>query len=264
MCAVHKLPPGKAIGAGDPWKRPGPEPVDVKCISCGAHRQLPGPLGNIDVPRLRCSSCGRRKLKVNGYKVRGKGGHLRYPFNQQQPYEQITDAKLPNRMTKPHQRAEQRRIKLVGDAKPFRQGVDQYPVLHPASPIAQDERRMEQIQRPRFEASCAKSERDEIQRARRWRKSLNRKSRTFIGECQVKARDQDDHGTNGGTGRCRDDSMHLGEYQVKMQGHGRKSRALPDGKGSPNKSLVVHRNIPHGFSAIGFLTGRWRESHADC
>jgi hypothetical protein len=91
MARTIKLLDGEAEGAGDPWKKPEPAPVDIDCLSCGWHRRLPGPICNIDVPKLRCTSCDSRKLKVNKHRVRGRGGRLRWPWNQQQPFEPITD-----------------------------------------------------------------------------------------------------------------------------------------------------------------------------
>jgi hypothetical protein len=92
-----------------------------------------------------------------------------------------------------------------------------------------------------IKAKVTKRLKEELQRARRWRK-LNRKSRAPIGKCQMKARDQEDHGARGGTGPRRDEAMHLGEFQVKMQWHGRKSEAIPGGNCLPNKSLGSERD----------------------
>jgi hypothetical protein len=238
---VRRLPDGQVEGAGNPWTKPQPAPVDIKCVSCGAHYRFAGPISNIDVPKLRCTSCNSRKLKVNSCRVRGKGGRLRWPWNQQQPFEPITDERLPSRMTKAHQRAEQRRMKLVGHRKPFRQGVGCYPVLDYTSPLAARERETDAY-RCRVEARCAKAGRAEAMRAQRWRKELSRKARAFIGECQPtllnkkaraflqrKARTETTAPSVELAGAVMK-QMHLGEYQVRMQGYGRKSEALPEGK----------------------------------
>ena len=79
-----------------PGSAPGHQPVDVDCLSCGAHKQLPGPIGNIDVPKLRCHVCNRnRKLRVNRHRVWGKYGRLLPRWSLQQPFEPITAAGVP-------------------------------------------------------------------------------------------------------------------------------------------------------------------------